>query len=452
MFGSFAGAKQQKTALSDTGRSGTMVEANDDTLEPVAALDDDDVPKFPIDDLPKTINDLPKELLVSVFEAVEDQSWVRLTFPLVCKEWAEIYRSRDASPLHETLEVDFEKEVQGAATREGEWEEDWSEEIEEEEERAPRRPSVQASRVISWAERRAGSVRKLRVKGGFGTQSEDFSSCSLGRLVAVAGSSLTELRIGCGFYGLPVLKPFWMSLRNSIVPAGRLRSLVVEGIADASESDVDPIGQLAGSLEELVLNTRDFGVPEASAGSGGAGLPRFPESLCGLTELRHLELFGHSQINAISATISSLKNLERLALGWCRLSSLPKELGELSGLTKLNLSGSSNLGNAPQDVTFPAELGKMKSLRVLILSHCGLRTVPAFVGELESLELLDLSYNDVQIDATLDSLIKGCPRLREVWLCSGLHSATWTPATRAQLEVFKARLRAENPNAKVIHG
>jgi hypothetical protein len=27
----------------------------------------------------KTINDLPKELLVSVFEAVEDQNWVRRT-------------------------------------------------------------------------------------------------------------------------------------------------------------------------------------------------------------------------------------------------------------------------------------------------------------------------------------------------------------------------------------
>ena len=53
-----------------------MVEANDDTLEPVAASaaddDDADVPKVPIDDRPKTINDLPKELLVSVFEAVED--------------------------------------------------------------------------------------------------------------------------------------------------------------------------------------------------------------------------------------------------------------------------------------------------------------------------------------------------------------------------------------------
>ena len=49
---------------------------------------------------------------------------------------------------------------------------------------------------------------------------------------------------------------FWESLRDSIVPAGRLRSFVVKGfLADASESDVEPLGQLAGSLEELELNT-----------------------------------------------------------------------------------------------------------------------------------------------------------------------------------------------------
>ena len=47
-----------------------MIEAND-TLE-LVATPDDDVPKFPVNDLPKLINDLPKELLVSVFEAVED--------------------------------------------------------------------------------------------------------------------------------------------------------------------------------------------------------------------------------------------------------------------------------------------------------------------------------------------------------------------------------------------
>ena len=37
-----------------------------------------------------TINDLPKELLVSVFSAVEDPRWVRHTVPLVSKEWAEL--------------------------------------------------------------------------------------------------------------------------------------------------------------------------------------------------------------------------------------------------------------------------------------------------------------------------------------------------------------------------
>ena len=56
---------------------------------------------------------------MSVFIAVEDDDWVRDTVPLVCKEWAELYRSKDASPLHETLEVDFEKEVENTVAREG---------------------------------------------------------------------------------------------------------------------------------------------------------------------------------------------------------------------------------------------------------------------------------------------------------------------------------------------
>ena len=75
------------------------------------------------------------------------------------------------------------------------------------------------------------------------------------------------------------------------------------------------------------------------------------------------------------------------------LSSLPKELGELPGLTKLDLCGNWNLGNAPQDEAFPAELRKMKSLRDLNLAECGLHTVPAFVGELKSLEVLTESLS-----------------------------------------------------------
>ena len=115
------------------------------------------------------MNDLPNDVLVSVFVAVGDQRLVRHTFPLVCRAWPELYRSKDASPLHETLEVDFWKEV--AAARE--------------EERARLRPIVHASRVISWAERRAGSVRKLHFEGGFCGAFEDFSPWYLGRLVTL---------------------------------------------------------------------------------------------------------------------------------------------------------------------------------------------------------------------------------------------------------------------------
>ena len=385
---------------------------------------------------------------MSVFIAVEDDDWVRDTVPLVCKEWAELYRSKDASPLHETLEVDFEKEVENTVAREG----------------GPRRGlrpitraavqewalsrRVHASRVISWAERRAGWVRELHLAGNYCGALKDLSPEDLGR--PVVGPSSTALRIGpdpnqweSTFFEL-CQKPSWKSLRASVFPARRLRSFVVRS-ADASESDVEPLGQLAGSLEELALSTLHSG--DDGSHKQESGLPRFPESFRALTELRHLELVGHARIKAISAKISSLKELQVLDLACCRLSSLPKELGELSGLTDLNLAGNMHLGNAPQDEAFPAELGRMKSLRLLALAFCGLRAVPAFVGGLESLEILGLS-SELQVDAaTFDVPIEGCPRLRRAKLYK---SEPWTPESLAHLEAFKAKLLAKNPKAVVI--
>ena len=75
-----------------------------DTLKLSAALDGDDGAEL-------TITDLPNDGLMSVFEAVGDLRWVRHTIPCVCKGWAELYRSQDASPLHEKLKVDFRKEL-----------------------------------------------------------------------------------------------------------------------------------------------------------------------------------------------------------------------------------------------------------------------------------------------------------------------------------------------------
>ena len=90
-------------------------------------------------------------------------------------------------------------------------------------------------------------MRKLRLEGGFREAIEDFSSEDLGTLVAVTGSSLTELSFGGGFSSLSV-KPFWELVRGPVIPAGRLRSLMIMGkFADVYESDVEPLGQLAGS-------------------------------------------------------------------------------------------------------------------------------------------------------------------------------------------------------------
>jgi hypothetical protein len=88
----------EKPELSEEASSHRIIERMAEALDPheLDAALDDDVPKFPIDDRPKTIDDLPQELLVSVFEAVGDPIWVRHPVPLVCKAWAELYRSRDA--------------------------------------------------------------------------------------------------------------------------------------------------------------------------------------------------------------------------------------------------------------------------------------------------------------------------------------------------------------------
>ena len=155
-----------------------------------------------------------------------------------------------------------------------------------EEERALRRPVVHGSRMLSWVERRADSVRKLRLKGGFDGAFVDISSEALGRLIAITASSLTEIRVHYGYCCFPYLKLFWKSVPVSVAPHGRLRSFVVERIrAVVFESDVEPLGQLTGSLEELVLTFSD-----SEIFVNASPLSRLPESFCALTELRRLKL------------------------------------------------------------------------------------------------------------------------------------------------------------------
>ena len=98
--------------------------------------------------VPLKLTDLPNDMLVTIFVAIVNPSWVRHNIPCVCKAFRDLYRSRDTSPLHERLFLHFAEEVAAARAVPSH--------------RSPRRePVFRASRVISWARTYAESVRRL---------------------------------------------------------------------------------------------------------------------------------------------------------------------------------------------------------------------------------------------------------------------------------------------------
>jgi len=307
--------------MADDGNAGALVPA-------VAALDLDNTTSAAAAAAATTssrdffpINDLPPELLVTIVALAAEKmekdkrhwewpvgpTWIRHSFPSVCKRWNAIFATKDASPLHETLVVHFEREAElvMAAARAS----SSSTATTAEEGRGPRRgdPVVHASRVIAWAQQRAESVRKLRLEVRVNSDPDDFTSNDLAALVAAVGPRLEEISLGSGSRWMS--RPFWASLRHSVIPAGKLRSLSVWGHASEaiSESDVEPLAQLSGSLEELVISGSGSIAPDSTQ----PGLPRFPEFVLALTELTRLALNRQVRIASIPAGISNLKKRER---------------------------------------------------------------------------------------------------------------------------------------------
>ena len=79
-----------------------------------------------------------------------------------------------------------------------------------------------------------------------------------------------------------------------------------------------------------------------------------------------------------------------LDLGFCQIDDLPREIGQLSRLTWLNLS-SNRLTNLPD------EIGEVSDLKVLDLRNNDLSKLPFGITDLENLETLYLSGNPVGI-------------------------------------------------------
>lgn len=93
----------------------------------------------------------------------------------------------------------------------------------------------------------------------------------------------------------------------------------------------------------------------------GRGLTVIPMDVFSRTELVKLDLSDNKLTNAPPSQIGQLKNLASLDLSHNVLTGLPAEIGQLKNLEVLNISNNSLTG-------LPMELGSLTQLRVLDIS------------------------------------------------------------------------------------
>ena len=110
----------------------------------------------------------------------------------------------------------------------------------------------------------------------------------------------------------------------------------------------------------------------------GNRLERFPEAICNLDCLEHLDLFG-CRLKSLPRSIRQLKNLETLDLRRTHIQELPEEIGNLTSLKELNLHNCSLLKKLPRTI------GHLKNLQKLCLTNSGLEEIPDEIGNLASL-------------------------------------------------------------------
>ena len=112
-------------------------------------------------------------------------------------------------------------------------------------------------------------------------------------------------------------------------------------------------------------------------------LTTLPPEIGQLTGLRRLDL-SDTQLTALPPEIGQLTGLQTLDLSHTQLTMLPPEIGRLTGLQTLDLSNT-------RLTALPPEIGQLTGLQTLDLSHTQLTTLPPEIGRLTGLQTLDLS-------------------------------------------------------------
>ncbi|KAM1133198.1 hypothetical protein ACFX19_043181 [Malus domestica] len=193
-------------------------------------------------------------------------------------------------------------------------------------------------------------------------------------------------------------------------PARSWRSFFTFGEFPAKISH--PASVVLASLKDLCflkeLNLKNCNLCEGA----------IPEDIGFLSSLETLNLSGNHLVS-LPASISGLSNLRDLHLENCSLceGAIPEDIGFLSSLETLNLNGN-------HLVSLPASIGGLSKLRDLDMGNCSLceGAIPEDIGFLSSLETLNLSGNHfVSLPASISGLSKlqyfhleNCKRLQQL--------------------------------------
>lgn len=195
---------------------------------------------------------------------------------------------------------------------------------------------------------------------------------------------------------------------------GQLRALeealARPGDADGARPEGDPLGLASESLPVRKKRTQAKG-PEAVLAAfdrtekeltlNGRKLGELPPLIGEFSALEHLWL-GSTGLKQLPRELGQLRALKRLDLSFNReLSALPAEVGQLQRLESLNL-------RATRLSSLPDELGQLPCLRFLSLEASAMTSVPPCLFHLKSLRTLDF-YAPAIAREHLDALGRALP-------------------------------------------
>lgn len=194
------------------------------------------------------------------------------------------------------------------------------------------------------------------------------------------------------------------------------------------------------------------------------GITCSPEGLVTVLDLQPMELMG-----TVPSQFGSLKSLQSLVLAETNLSgSIPKEIGDYSGLVMLDLSGNRLTGTIPLEIgklknlqtlklqsnmlegIIPPQLGNCTGLVNLILYDNQLRGgIPADLGRLKSLELFRAGGNE-NLEGVLPDELGNCTNLTMLGLAetgiSGSIPSSFGSLKKLQtLALYSAQLTGSIP-------